>query len=354
MDLNKKKRNFLIPALAVFCFVYIIFSMRPTGTETHFTPEWTEDINHTRKNSSSSKLIPFKLDDKAGYFTEDGKIVSLIAFPFKAAISENWYCTYGQNNVSCDFFFADGTKAGTIEEAGFPYFYENRIYLMLPGGTSFASLDSKGSIQWTYENYCPITSFASSKGGTVAGYADGTLISFDNEGKISQRFSPGGSSVEVIFGTAISEDGNKIACVSGLDNQRFVLAEKNAGHSRVIFHEYIESQINRQTLVKFSKNSDFAYYDYKDGLGIVNLKTSSSKKIPIKGKISQIEFSDNGELVFILSKLGGTYTVTVLEKNIYQLGSFNFDANCSFIQTRGNALFVGRNNKISRISISRK
>ncbi|WP_407399503.1 hypothetical protein [Treponema sp.] len=354
MNFNKKKRNYLIPSVTIFCILYIILAMRPTGTEIHFTPEWTEDIHHIREANDGDTLIPYRLSNSFGYFTEDGRISSHMDFQFKSAISHKWYCTYLQNNTYTDFFLADGTKAGTITEAGFPFIDDDRIYLMLPGGTSFAKLSATGERQWAYENYSPLTAFSSSKGGTVAGYADGSIISFDSEGKVSQKFNPGGSDIEVILGADISEDGNIVACVSGQDNQRFVVAERNSGHSRIIYHEYLGSQLNRQTLVKFTRKSDFVYYNFKDGLGIVNLSNSTSKKIPIKGKITQIEFSDDDELVFVLSRDRSTYTITVLEKNTHQMASFSFAGESSFIQTRKNSLFIGRNNKISRISISRK
>ena len=58
-----------------------------------------------------------------------------------------------------------------------------------------------GSQLWKYESYAPVTAFSSSTGGTVAGFADGTLVSFDNSGNQTQRFSPGGSTYEVILVT---------------------------------------------------------------------------------------------------------------------------------------------------------
>ena len=83
-------------------------------------------------------------------------------------------------------------------------------------------------------------------------------------------------------------------------------------------------------------------------------KKSTSKKIPIKGKISQIEFSDDNELVFVLSKDEEKYTVTILESFIYPMASFSFEGECSFIKTYENSIFIGRNTKISKISISKK
>lgn len=354
MNLNKKKKDRLIPAGIIFCAVYIIFSFKPMNQEIHFTPEWTVNISQVQGADSDEEPVPFKLGKTTGFFTGSGKIITSLNYDFKAAISDKIIAPYNSDNTATDLFNYKGTKICTIREPGFPFLDSDRIYLMPSGGNSFKRISADGTPLWNYEYYCPITAFASSSNGTTAGYADGTLIAFDNSGKITQKFSPGGSNTEVILGAAISEDGNMVACVSGLDQQRFIAAEKSEGHSRIIFHEYLGEQINRQTIVKFNKNADVVYYNFKNGLGIVNLKKSASLKIPVKGMITQIEFSDDGDLVYILSRDGNTYTVTVLEKYVYQMATFSFTGESAFIQTRDNALFIGHNNKISKISISKK
>ncbi len=353
MNFNKKKSS-LIPFVIIFCVCYIVLAVRISSPEIHFTPEWTKDIFDIQENSENEQLIPFRLSQNIGYFTSSGKIVSSTTFPFKSTISEKWYATYGADNSSLDFFFADGTKAGTINEFGFPFFDGNRIYIILPGGTSFVRCDEDGNRLWKYERLCPITAFASNENGTVAGYADGVLISWTKNGQVDQKFSPGGSNIEVILGTDISSNGKKVACVSGQDKQRFLVAQKFNGHSKVIYHEYLNDSVINQTIVKFNEKSDIVYYNGKDFLGIVNLNKSKSKKIPIKGKISQIEFSDDNLLTFVLSKDENVYTVTVLESYVDKIAAFSFKGECAFIQTQGKDLFIGRNNKISKISVSKK
>ncbi len=112
MNFNKKKRNYLIPSISIFCVLYIFLSTRPCGSEIHFSPEWTKDVHHTSGTPKDAELIPYKLNKRIGYFTEDGNIFSSISYPFKSAISDKWYCIYSRNNSKADFYFADGTKAG--------------------------------------------------------------------------------------------------------------------------------------------------------------------------------------------------------------------------------------------------
>ncbi len=353
-DSVKKRKHIIAVCVTLFCVLYIILALRPLGTELHLTPEWTEDVSHVQEAAADDELIPYKMGLSIGYFTPDGKVVSHIPYPVKSAISSSYYSTFGTDNTSAAFYSNSGEYLGNIEEAGFPFFDKERIFVFLAGGNSFVKCDSSGKREWIYESYAPITAFGSSRGGIVAGFADGTIASFTPDGKISQRFMPGGSNVPVILGAGISSDGNKLACVSGRDQQRFVVAEKNGEHSKIIFHEYLPKDFTRQVIVKFSLDDRTVFYNFNGGLGIVNLDTLKSSSIPLSGAISQIEESETNGLVYVLSRDGGTYTVTIIEPFDHKVAQFSFQGSAACIQVAGDAVFVGRDNKISRFTVSRR
>lgn len=354
MDLNKKKRNYLVPIIAGFCVIYIIFALKPMTDEIKFSPEWTKDIYQVTENDGDEELIPFKLAQNIGYFTKSGKIVSNISFPSKAAISATRYSTFVGDNTDADFYTPQGEKAGTIHISGFPYFDEDRIFVFLPGGNSFAKCDSNGIMEWSFEHFSPITAFSSTQNGILAGFANGSLVSFYNDGKVKQEFAPGGSDISVILGAAVSHDGTKVACLSGQNQQRFVVAENNSSHSKVIFHEYLPEEVTRQSIVKFNNKDNVVFYNFKNGLGIVDINKLESKKISVKGRVTQIEFSDSTNLVFVLSRDGDIFTVTTLEDNSHFVSKFSFKGKSSFILTKDDSLFIGRDSKISQILISRR
>ncbi len=353
-DSVKKRNKIIATCVSFFCILYIVLALRPLGTELHLTPEWTEDISHVQDFSEGDVLIPYKLGQNIGYFTPDGKVVSQIPYPVKAAVSASYYSVFGTDNVSAPFYSNTGELLGTIDEPGFPFFEKDRIFVMLPGGTSFIQCDSSGKREWLYENYSPINTFSSSEGGCVAGYSDGSIVSFNREGKVTQRFMPGGSSIPGIIGAGISSDGTKVACVSGRNKQRFVVAQKNGEHSKIIFHENLPADFTRQVLVKFSYDDNIVYYNYKGGIGIANLSTLKSSHIPLSGVITQIEESPSDHLVYILSRDDDVYTVTVIELFDHKIAQFSFAGTCACLQVYEDAVFVGRNNKISRFSVSRK
>lgn len=350
----KTRTKILIPAAILFCILYMVFAFRQMGTELAFTPEWTEDISHVKTIQKEDELIPFRLGQSLGYFTPEGKIVTSLSFPSKASISDCYYATFNENNSSTKVYNKKNEIVSILKYSGFPYFDEDRIFVMMPGGTSFIQCNERGDQLWRYEYFAPITAFASSKAGTVAGFADGTIISFSKDGNVEQQFAPGGSNIPVILGADISEDGSMIACICGQNKQRFVLARKDVDHSKIIFHEYFDKDQTKQLFVKFNKANDTVYFDAGNAVGILDINTLKSSRVEVPGSVIQIEESSVDGLVFVLSRKGRSNTVTVIEPVDNSLGHFSFDCDCSFINVKDDALFVGMDNKISRVTVSRK
>ncbi len=351
--MKNKKLFRLIVGFSLFCLIYIIISQKPLGHELHLTPDWAVSIDRIQKKKDGDALIPFRLGQTIGYFTEDGRVISAIPYPYNATISNTYYTTYGADSRETEILSTEGEKIGTIAAAGFPFFDENRLFMFLPGGTALAEFKADGTKKWDYEYYAPITAFDSTAKGTVVGFSDGFVVSFDSNGNIDQQYSPGGSEIQVILGAGISKNGKYIACVSGQKRQRFVVSEKNGEHSKIIFYEYLPKDFSRQVAVAFNEASDTVYYNYNGGIGIVNLNTQKSAHIPVSGIVSQIEESTEENLVFVLSHDEKSYTVTIIEPFSHVAGTFSFDADYTFMQIRGNKLFLGKNNKIFRMTISK-
>ena len=354
-----KKVPVLIPICIIFSVLYIIFSARPLAKELTFRPEWSIDssriVNRVQETTEEEfkNAIPFRTAQNAGYFTTDGKILTLFSFPYKTALSSKFYAPYNTNSASIDFFNSDGSKAGTIAQTGFPFFTENGQFLFLPGGSSFASVADSGDIQWTYDGSCPITAFATSESGCAAGYADGEIVTFDKNGEISQEFNPGGSNFPVILGLAISNSGKYTACVTGQESQRFVLSVKNDSHTEVLFHTYLPTSLTRQVPILFSRSERSVFYHWAEGIGIVEIPEGKHSQIKIPGKILSIkEGSDS--TIYVLSRLGETCTISVIQHPGTLAGSFSFTAANAFIAVQDNNVFIGRDNTISKLLIERK
>ena len=360
-----KKVKIILPIFLALTFFYVIIASRPLSPEIQFVPVWTIDLESFTKGEVDSPTtedfsnsVSFKMNQNLGYFTPEGKILNYITFPYKATISNESYTLYGTASSEMEINSPAGTSIGKISVTGFPYFVSNRKFIFLPGGSSFSKLQQDGSVAWTYEGFSPITAFSSSSTGTVAGFASGKVLGFDNDGNITHNYEPGGSNYEVIFGAAISESSKYIATLSGQDGQRFVIAKKTGetygGHTSIVFYKSLKEELNRQVLIKFSRDEKKVFYNDATGIGIVDCRNFKNSEIPIKGRVLSILESEDGKEVFVLSKEGSTYTVSTIESFDAFAGSFSFAAETACIAIKGNSLFVGRDGKISRMDIIHK
>lgn len=335
--------------------LYLILAVRPLGKEYHFEPEWETSILSSTETKTPDNAYPFKLSNKIGYFDSDGNINRLIyCYPgTKATISKEFYITYQTDAQNTELFDKNGNSRGIIPVAGFPYLTDDRLFVFLPGGSSVSRCDDKGNVLWSYQGVLPITAFASKKTSTAIGTSDGTIKVFDTiTGELVLEYAPGGSDNPVILGLDITDDGNYIASVSGQDRQRFVLAHKENTQVKIIHHKFLSENYAHQCVVKFTDNEKSVVYNYKNGIGIFNLDTEKSTDIKIDSRIISVEESEN--IVFFLGKEQNAYTVYLVEKSNSLCGSFSFNANSAFIHADDNYLFVGKDNSLSKIDISKK
>ena len=355
----KSKKHVSARLLPVLFLVYLIFCFAPLRTELQLTPQWTLDITQGVETSELPlDVLPFKLGQNAGYFSHDGKLTYISNFSYKATISRDYLIPYEKNSHSFDVFDTNGNVISKIAASGFPYAAGDRIFVMLPGGFGFEYFDPQGKILNRHLHTSPITAFTSNKKLTVVGFANGVLCTFDENMNPLYELTPGGSDTEVILGASTSSKGNYFACVSGQHNQRFVLYKNEENHAKIVYHTYLPSSIVHQTLVYFSEDESAVYYNDATGLGIYDIKKSKLSHIDIPGIILNIQESPVGESLFVLSKekIGthNIYTITVLESRLHKTSSFSFDAESAFILTDGNSLFVGKDTKISKLTISKE
>ncbi|GMO61226.1 MAG: hypothetical protein Ta2A_07210 [Treponemataceae bacterium] len=361
----KTQKYMVIAVIAGFFFfvLYTFFAGLPLNKQLQFEPQWIRDISlqhdfvdpvASETSFNETNLIPYKLGQSIGYFTGEGQIASLVPYDFDAAISRYYYSPYAPDAASTDFYDNNGKKSGTIQASGFPYFDENHIFVFHPGGTSFSECDAEGNVLWTNANYTPITSFASSEGGVAIGTADGTVKVLSHSGEVLADIVPGGSIHPIVLGSAISEDGSFVACLTGYPEQYISLIKVENGINRVIFNELLPSRIREQLFLKFSKSSNILYFEHAQGLSTLDLSTHRTTELPTVGKILSIYEIKNAHLAAVFSKKNSTYTVSILKNYTTYLGSFSFDAVNAFIRTTDDALFVGKDTTIAKLAINIK
>lgn len=351
---QKKHIGLALFLILIISIIYIILAVKPLNKEYSFTPIWKISTANPVINSSNSKPNSyFHLGQTLGYFDEDGNISLYKSFPSKVSISNSYFATYDSEAKNTEFYNSDGSKAGVIEASGFPYFAGNLVYVFLPGGCSFSKCSETGKILWTFEGTFPITAFAAKENYTAVGLSNGTIKVLNNEnGSTEIDFAPGGSDYPVILGLDISEDGQYIASISGHNHQRFVLSHREENQQKIIYHRFFEHDSPYRTIVHFGKDGKRVFFNFYKGLGIYDIESKAEQTLELKDKLISIDETD--DLTLLLGKEKNTYTVSVIDNTNTLEGAFSFTADSAFLHATDNNIYLGKDNSISKIQVTRE
>ena len=351
---QKKHIGLALFLILIISIIYIILAVKPLNKEYSFTPVWKiSTANPVINNSNSKPNSYFHLGQTLGYFDEDGNISLYKSFPSKVSISNSYFATYDSEAKNTEFYNSDGSKAGVIEASGFPYFAGNLVYVFLPGGCSFSKCSETGKILWTFEGTFPITAFAAKENYTAVGLSNGTIKVLNNEnGSTEIDFAPGGSDYPVILGLDISEDGQYIASISGHNHQRFVLSHREENQQKIIYHRFFEHDSPYRTIVHFGKDGKRVFFNFYKGLGIYDIESKAEQTLELKDKLICIEETD--DLTLLLGKEKNSYTVSIIDNTNTLEGAFSFTADSAFLHATDNNIYLGKDNSISKIQVTRE
>lgn len=351
---QKKHIGLALFLILIISIIYIILAVKPLNKEYSFTPVWKiSTANPVINNSNSKPNSYFHLGQTLGYFDEDGNISLYKSFPSKVSISNSYFATYDSEAKNTEFYNSDGSKAGVIEASGFPYFAGNLVYVFLPGGCSFSKCSETGKILWTFEGTFPITAFAAKENYTAVGLSNGTIKVLNNEnGSTEIDFAPGGSDYPVILGLDISEDGQYIASISGHNHQRFVLSHREENQQKIIYHRFFEHDSPYRTIVHFGKDGKRVFFNFYKGLGIYDIESKAEQTLELKDKLISIDETD--DLTLLLGKEKNTYTVSIIDNTNTLEGAFSFTADSAFLHATDNNIYLGKDNSISKIQVTRE
>lgn len=348
----------------IFVIVYIFASVNILPLEFQFKPVSSVQLQQkdasSLQNAENKIIYPFKNDYWAGYCDGDGNVLMSIALKdnanaqnLRATLSQKYFATYTTNSSQIDVIDALGNKQTIINAEGFPFFKDDSLFLLPAGGNSVAKYGTTGERTWIYEHIAPVTALNSSQKGTVIGFADGNLVLVGNDGSEKFSFYPGGSNYQVILGADIAPTQNLVACLSGIDKQRFVLISYGEHQQKVLFHTYLNGNVKHQSLVQFTSDSRAVFFQQKNALGVLDCKTMQLTRIPIKGAICQIQEIPSLNASVVLTRNNNDWYIYLLENNNKLAGNYHFDAKTAGIVCANGNIFIARDNIFSKVQLFR-
>jgi hypothetical protein len=363
-----KKKWFHILGLLLF-IVYIFIAPRPIPEETTLKPRWITSLESNYPVSlgdfsaqEDAGPMPFLLGDRFGYVKDNGEFsINKIRNRY-ISLSENNWAEYESLPSYIRVMNPKNEENLLIEKPkGYPLFLDTRIYIIGSEQNFISALGPAGEELWTYYFPAPITCVDAADGYLLAGTLDGAVALLDSSGAIVfTPFEPGGSRLSVILGCAISRDASRLAVISGIEDQRFLLLEHTSTGGpgdtyKVVYHEFLTGGFRRPVFISFADNDGKVVFEREGGLGIYTINSRSSVSLSLDGEILCLDNSGEEGFLFVITSQGPRekrFITIRYPAFIVNIAPFNSDN--AFFARRERKLFIGGDVTMASFELGKK
>ncbi|MDR0663809.1 MAG: WD40 repeat domain-containing protein [Spirochaetaceae bacterium] len=354
--------------IAVFALVlYAFVAAAPVPEEMVLSMNWINSLETEYEqyapDSGSELMIPFELGDYFGYVSPEGRFSVKRVKKDYVSLSDYFWAEYDAEATDIEVKDTYNTTVFSIKDnAGYPFFLDSRSFIMHQEQNSVSRLKtvSGGAARivdaaWTYDFASTVTCVDAAAGVFLAGTLDGAIELIDDNGKRVYFSEPSGSRIAGVYGCALSKDGKKIAIVAGLDKQRFILFEQFGLTWRITFHEFLEEGLRRNVFVMFIDESSKVVFERENGLGIYDMKSRSSYRIPLDGEIAALDGNGDDEMIFLVSSKNQKEKKLVGVKfpDIVMIEA-PFNSEHTFLSRRSSDLLIGGKSALASFKIEKK
>jgi hypothetical protein len=356
-----KKKYLHIPLVVLIFAVYAFIAGSPVPEEEVFLKGWIRSYESVYpEENGGADVFPFEISRQGairfGYFDRNGAFTVNRTTEKNLTVSENLFAEYDAVPKQLDIKnTADETVLTITGRNGYPLFLNDRVYLVHFEQNALSEVAENGEIAWTYEFASPLTCVDGAGGMLLLGTLDGTVELLNEKGSRVFFFETSGSRIACIYGVAISRNLSHIAVVSGIDDQRVLLFEQARNTYRVSYHDFIGDGKRSPVHIGFIDDDARLAFETDAGVGLYEIRTRRSYRIPLDGKIAAIDKDGRNGLFFLVTGetetrrqlIGIRYPATVIMR-------VPFESHDVFMRRAGNELFVGSDRSLASFVMARK
>ncbi|MDR2901293.1 MAG: WD40 repeat domain-containing protein [Treponema sp.] len=354
----KKRKRVWIPIVVVLSLLYIFFAAQSVRLENVLKFQWITSIEAESRDIGNIQgiLSPFMLSDRFGYIDEYGNLSFNKAQEGYVSLSDFRWAEYDGTPSEIDVQSPlNETLFSLSNLEAYPFFLDNKNFVLGKNQNSISNIDENGNVNWKYDFDAPITCIDAKANLLFAGLLNGTVVLLDRSGNEVFSFEALGSRISIIYACKISDDGSKLAVVSGLDEQRFLLFEQFADSYRVVYHEYIGEGFRRPVMLSFIDEGRRAAFEREGGIGMYDIADRKSVMIPLDGSVYAMDNKGQDGLFFVITSLPNN------KKNLVSIrypgtimGKAPFKTDSAFLSRNDSSLIIGGGNTLISFELEKR
>jgi hypothetical protein len=372
---TKKKTKLLIVFAAAAFIVYALFAAEPIPVETVLQLKWLNSFDSIYPESdnlestfSGAQLFPVDFAGRFGYTDGEGRFSLLRKKDGIIATGSSRWAEFSDNGAVINVYTPllqkqlslnsgdDDTNADSTF-GGYPLLFdgmETGVYIISPEQNSISRYDEDGARLWYYDFAAPVTCVDWKAGVLACGLLDGSVELVSDDGSRLFFFEPGASRIAVITGCALNADATKLALISGIDYQRFILLEKFQESYRVVHHEFLDEGFRRPVLVRFIANGSRVVFERKDALELYDIASRARSIIPLNGSLVALTESKGSFLFFVVDIGGSEKELVILKYPADILTVAPFTSRDVYIFASGNNIFLGGGTVLAKFELEQE
>lgn len=339
-----KQRGVFFIGLILISVYYFLFP-RGSGKELILTPDSLTSLEPTESAAglSPGRTLAISSGSRAGFVNDNHELISLYTSD-RMAIDDHWIAVSGDDGL--DLLEPDGRLITRIPDSSFPISRNGNLYLYRNDAGVLLKIDPvSGRIMWRLEYISPVTVLDGRQGRTLVGLLDGRVQLIDDSGKVLLGYRPGGSRVEAVYGGALSSDGSKIALITGLDPQRFILLEERKNGFRPVAHHNTSTDFRRSVSIGFIRDNSQILYESDGYITAINLNGYEIQSMELSGRL--IGWLDNviTDTLMLLGRKDGKVIVKMLSRHDLTLFEHSLPIDTTgMLRDRNYAIIIGNDN----------
>jgi hypothetical protein len=264
--------------------LYVLLFAPSTGAELSFSPRWAIRFDNPALSVSAEvpdgDVIPFETNRRIGYVGVDGELVHLENERFGSSLADSSYINYPRIG---DTYVIQNRRGGlerSVRATGYPLLRGDRLLLIDFDGRGIEERAPDDQVLWRRRTSTLITALDTAGGVTALGMAGGRVLLLDAAGEPLLDVTPFESRIPVVYGVSLSESGDALAAVVGIDPQFLVVYRRLDDGYSMDRQIALNTDLRRSVYLDFVEGGRLLVHEADRGLALRDFSLGRVSLLP--------------------------------------------------------------------------
>jgi hypothetical protein len=237
----------------------------------------------------------------------DGSVLYAGTVLYGVSLSKAGFVNYARLGTDWIMQGTWGQRLTSFAGSGYPLLGPegNRIFNVKTDLSGLIELDKTGGVLWERDFPALMTSLSLQGDSLLVGLLNGSLLLINGQGSPLFEYSPAGSRIPVVAGTAVAPDGLLFAAVCGIGPQSLYVFERQSAGYALRAALPLPSDFRRELRMGFSPDSRYLFLEGVSGAGLFDPAQRALRWVSLRGRLAGAAFPGHGTLAALGSRDGG-------------------------------------------------